>query len=158
MRLIALLELLPAALDSQLRHDANLTSFDYLVLAMLSQAPEHTLQMTDLARQTSSTPARLSNVVKRLEHRGIVERFSSVQDKRVKNARLSAAGWAAVQATAPTHVAYVRDIVIDALTPTQLTQLAVIIDAVLARLDPEGLLGDVYRGYSSEPHEGLHPG
>jgi hypothetical protein len=38
-------------------------NFDYYVLAMLSRAPEHTLRMTELARQTptctctSSVPA-----------------------------------------------------------------------------------------------------
>ena len=48
-RLSAVLELLPAALDSQLVHDAGLTHFDYFTLAMLSEAPARTLRMTTLA-------------------------------------------------------------------------------------------------------------
>jgi hypothetical protein len=37
--LVAVLELLPGVLDSQLRRDAALTHFEYYVLAMLSEAP-----------------------------------------------------------------------------------------------------------------------
>jgi hypothetical protein len=36
---VAVLELLPGVLDSQLRRDAALTHFEYYVLAMLSEAP-----------------------------------------------------------------------------------------------------------------------
>ncbi|MEK8225412.1 MarR family transcriptional regulator [Oerskovia sp. M15] len=61
-------------LDAQLQRDAHLTHFEYLVLAMLSEAPDHTLRMTDLALKTNATLPRLSHVVKRLEGRGYVER------------------------------------------------------------------------------------
>ena len=75
MRLIAVVELLPGVLDSQLRRDADLTHFEYFVLAMLSEAPERTLRMTALAARTNATLPRLSHVVRRLEERGLVERF-----------------------------------------------------------------------------------
>ena len=45
MRLIAMVELLPGVLDTQLRHEADLTHFEYFLLAMLSEAPERTLRM-----------------------------------------------------------------------------------------------------------------
>ena len=67
VRLAAVLELLPGVLDSQLRRDAQLTHFEYFVLAMLSEAPDRTLRMTHLAGQTNATLPRLSHVVKRLE-------------------------------------------------------------------------------------------
>ena len=41
-RFIAVVERLPGVLDAQLRRDAALTHFEYLVLAMLSEAPERT--------------------------------------------------------------------------------------------------------------------
>ena len=75
-------ELLPAALDSQLRRDARLTHFDYQVLAMLSEAPGRTLRMTSLAQRTSATLPRLSHVVERLEARGLVARAPSTDDAR----------------------------------------------------------------------------
>lgn len=147
VRLAAVLELLPAALDSQLRRDVQLTHFDYFVLAMLSEAPDRTLRMTALADLTTATLARLSHVVQRLETRGLLERFPCPQDKRATNARLTEAGWQKVVDSAPGHVATVRENVIDALTPEQVTQLTDIADAILHRLDPSGSRAAIYERY-----------
>jgi DNA-binding MarR family transcriptional regulator len=147
VRLIAVLELLPAALDSQLRRDAQLTHFDYYVLAMLSEAPDRTLRMTTLAGYTAATLARLSHVVQRLEGRGLLERFPCPQDRRATNARLTEAGWRKIRDSAPGHLAAVRDNVIDALTPEQVTQLGEITDAILHRLDPDGARVALYQRY-----------
>lgn len=151
IRLVGLLELLPGVLDGQLRRDADVTHFEYYVLAMLSEAPERTLRMTELARQTNATLPRLSHVVTRLEHRGLVERFPCPQDRRATNARLTEAGWAKVQQAAPGHVATVRHHVIDALTDDQVDQLADIGEAVLARLDPTGSMAATYTRYDDAP-------
>jgi DNA-binding MarR family transcriptional regulator len=131
VRLAAVLELLPGVLDSQLRRDAGLTHYEYYVLAMLSEAPQRTLRMTALAQHTNATLPRLSHVVRRLEDRGLVERFPCPQDARATNARLTATGWTKIQATAPGHVETVRQHVIDVLTPDQITQLAAITNAIL---------------------------
>ncbi|WP_457207820.1 MarR family winged helix-turn-helix transcriptional regulator [Nocardioides sp. P5_C9_2] len=136
VRLAAVLELLPGVLDSQLRRDAQLTHFEYFVLAMLSESPGSTLRMTHLAAQTNASLPRLSHVVRRLEERELVERLPCPEDARATNARLTAAGWDKVRATAPGHVATVRENVIDALTTEQVTQLAAIADAILGRVDP----------------------
>jgi DNA-binding MarR family transcriptional regulator len=114
------------------------------VLAMLSEAPERTLRMTALAAQTNATLPRLSHVVRRLEERGLVERFPCPQDGRATNARLTPDGWATITSTAPGHVATVRRHVIDALTPEQITQLTAITDAILNRLDPRGTMTALY--------------
>ncbi len=126
IRLVAVVELLPGVLDAQLRRDADVTSYDYYVLAMLSEAPERTLRMTELARRTNATLPRLSHVVRRLEERGLVERYPCPEDRRATNARLTEGGWTAVEAAAPGHVATVRAHVIDALTPEQVAQLTAI--------------------------------
>jgi DNA-binding MarR family transcriptional regulator len=140
-RLVAVLELLPGVLDGQLRRDAQLTHFEYYVLAMLSEAPDRTLRLTMLAQRTNATLPRLSHVVQRLEDRGLMERFPCPQDRRATNARLTATGWQKVVDTAPGHVATVREHVIDALSPEQIDQLAAIADAILRRLDPDGRMG-----------------
>ena len=88
-RLVAVLELLPAALDTQLRKDAGLTHFEYFVLAMLSEAADRTLRMTALAQQTNATLPRLSHVVRRLEERELVERLPCPEDRRATNAQLT---------------------------------------------------------------------
>jgi len=140
-RLVAVLELLPGVLDGQLRRDAQLTHFDYYVLAVLSEAPDRTLRLTTLAQRTNATLPRLSHVVQRLEDRGLMERFPCPQDRRATNARLTAAGWQKVVDTAPGHVATVREHVIDALSPDQINQLTAIADAILRRLDSDGRMG-----------------
>ena len=147
VRLIAVVELLPGVLDTQMRRDAQITHFDYYVLAMLSESPRHTLRMTALAERTAATLARLSHVVQRLESRGLVERFPCPEDKRATNARLTEAGWAKVREAAPGHVETVRHHVIDALTPEQIAQLHDIAEAVLGRLDPDGRRANLHRRY-----------
>ncbi|MDP9792640.1 DNA-binding MarR family transcriptional regulator [Catenuloplanes nepalensis] len=147
VRLLAVIELLPGVLDSQLRRDSQLTHFDYYVLAMLSESEHHTLRMTALAERTAATLARLSHVVQRLEARGLVERFPCPQDKRATNARLTDAGWAKVREAAPGHVDTVRRHVIDALTPEQMSQLHEIAEAIIGRLDPDGRRAVLHRHY-----------
>lgn len=138
IRFIAVVELLPGVLDTQLRRDSDLSHFEYLVLAMLSEADDRVLRMTALAARTNATLARLSHVVSRLEARGLVERSACPQDGRATNARLTDAGWAVVEAAAPGHVETVRATVVDALTRRQVHQLGEIAGAILTRLDPDG--------------------
>jgi DNA-binding MarR family transcriptional regulator len=149
--LVAVVELLPGVLDSQLRRDAELTHFEYYALAMLSEAPKRTLRMTALATQTNATLPRLSHVVQRLEGRGLIERFPCPQDARATNVRLTATGWRKVRQSAPGHVANVREHVIDALTAEQVGQLADITDALLRRLDPAATVASPYRKPAHRP-------
>ena len=128
------------ALDAFTGADADLSHFEYFLLAMLSESPERTLRMTALAVRTNATLPRLSHVVRRLEDRGLVERFPCPEDGRATNARLTEDGWAKVVETAPGHVATVREHVIDALTPKQTAQLADIAGAILERIDPDGAM------------------
>ena len=138
LRLIAVVELLPGALDSQLRRDSRLTHFEYFVLAMLSEAPERTLRMSALAQRTNATLPRLSHVMRRLEQRELVERVPCPEDARATNAVLTERGWEVIVAAAPGHVATVRHSVFDPLTAEQVEQVRVIGDALLATLDPDG--------------------
>jgi DNA-binding MarR family transcriptional regulator len=144
LRLIAVVELLPGVLDSQLRAEEGMSHFEYFVLAMLSEAPERTLRMTSLAQRTNATLPRLSHVVRRLEGRGLVVRFPCPEDGRATNAQLTDAGWDAVVAAAPGHVDTVRRHVLDALTLEQLEQLRSIGDALLTRLDPDRQMTALY--------------
>ncbi|MGB3764431.1 MAG: MarR family transcriptional regulator [Ornithinimicrobium sp.] len=137
VRLIAVVELLPGVLDSQLRRDSVLTHFEYQVLAMLSEAPDRTLRMTVLGQRTNASLPRLSHVVRRLEGRELVERFPSSDDGRATNARLSEAGMVVLEAAAPGHVENVRRHVIGALTSEQIAQLHDIAGALLERLDAD---------------------
>lgn len=138
LALIAVVELLPSALDTQLRRDSGLTHFEYFVLAMLSEAPDRVLRMTALAQRTNATLPRLSHVVRRLEERGLIERFPCPEDGRATNARLTDDGMHAIEAAAPGHVETVRRLVLNPLTTTQVGQLTRIGTALLGALDPDG--------------------
>ena len=67
---LAVTELLPRTLDAQLQRDAGLTHAAYVVLAMLSEAPDRSRRMSDLARTANQSQSRLSHTVARLEERG----------------------------------------------------------------------------------------
>jgi DNA-binding MarR family transcriptional regulator len=135
-KLIAVVELLPGTLESQLRRDADLSHFEYFTMAMLSEAPERTLRMTALASLTNSTLARLSHVVSRLETRGYIYREPCADDRRATNASLTSGGWAKVVAAAPGHAATVLQNVIDPLTATDVVNLDRIMGRILGALDP----------------------
>lgn len=136
VKLESITELLPGALDQPLQRAHGINHFDYIVLSQLSEAVDRTMPMTVLAARSSATLPRLSHVIRRLEARGLIERRPSDVDRRVTLAKLTAKGWQLVVEAAPTHVASVRKIVIDRLTPPQLAALADITDAILRGLDP----------------------
>ena len=128
--------MLPGALDQQLQADADMGHSSYIVLAMLSEAPNRSLRMSDLAARANSSPSRLSHTVSRLEERGWVRRERSPEDGRGNVARLTDEGWDVVVATAPGHVAAVRRYVFDALSCEQVRQLEEIAAAVLSTSRP----------------------
>jgi DNA-binding MarR family transcriptional regulator len=158
LRLMAVVELLPGVLDSQLRADAGLTHFEYFVVAMLSEAPERTLRMTSLAQRTNATLPRLSHVVRRLGERGLVERFPCPDDGRATNARLTDEGWKVVVAAAPGHVDTVRRHVLDPLTPQQVDELREIAGALLTRLDPDRQLTVLYEPVAPDSGQAVSTG
>jgi len=151
VRLVAVAELLPAALDAQLGADAGLTHFEYQTLMALADAPDHTMRMTALASVTNATLPRLSHVMRRLEGRGLVRRFPCPEDRRATNATITETGVDLIEQAAPGHVQTVRRHVLDALTPEQQRQLYDIAGAMLGRLDPEGRLEATSCRFSQAP-------
>src|SRR3954449_7187777 len=126
---------LPWALECQLQRDADLSFLEYHVLARLSEDPEHTLRMSELAMLTSASLSRLSHLVKRLELRDLVRRESDPADGRFTNAIMTRAGYKLLVASAPAHVARVRSLVIDALSPADLQQLRESMERLFARIE-----------------------
>jgi DNA-binding MarR family transcriptional regulator len=129
---------MPSALDTQLQEDSDLSFYEYMVLAMLSEQEDRTLGMGSLARLTSGSLSRLSHVVKRLERQGYVVREPSPQDRRHTNATLTDSGLEKIAEAAPGHVENVRRIVFDALTPAQAVALRDAAAAMRDRIDPSG--------------------
>jgi DNA-binding MarR family transcriptional regulator len=130
-------ELIPRVLDAQLQRDAGLGHAAYVVLAMLSEAPDRSRRMSDLARRANQSQSRLSHTVARLEERGWVRRERSPEDARGNVAVLTDAGWDVVRSVAPGHVDAVRTALFDPLTAEQTRALGEALEAVLERLDPD---------------------
>lgn len=133
-------ELLMSALDSQLQRDAGMPHAYYAILAQLSAATDRTLRMSDLAAQVNASPSRLSHAVGKLEEKGWVTRRQCAEDRRGTFCSLTDDGFAVLEKHAPGHVEAVRQGLFDALSPEQVAQLEQISSAVLARLDPHGVM------------------
>jgi DNA-binding MarR family transcriptional regulator len=129
---------LPYALDADMRSSAGFSHFEYLVLSGISETPDRTLPMSELATLANASLSRLSHVVSRLEDRGWVFRSPSAEDGRITMVSLTKEGFAVLAEAAPGHVETVRDLVVDVLSPAQIRQLTAISKKILARLDPGG--------------------
>jgi DNA-binding MarR family transcriptional regulator len=135
LSVVRLITRLPWAIDGQLQREADLSMMEYMALAILAGAPQRTLRMSDLAERISSSLSRLSHLVKRLESRGYVRREADPADGRFTNAILLPAGMSKLESAAPGHVAYVRQLVIDNLSPERLRRLGQDADRIVQRID-----------------------
>lgn len=132
--LAGMLAWVPAELEAQLQRDAGLTHFGYWVLAALSEAPQRSRRMSELASMVHGSQSRLSHVVGKLERQGWVRRERTAEDGRGSVAVLTDAGYDKIAASAPGHVAAVRSLIFEALTPEQVDQLEDISRALLGRI------------------------
>jgi len=122
-----------AAVDAQLQRDSGMPLAYYEMLVRLSEAPDRSLRMTQLAEASSSSKSRVSHAVARLEERGWVRRMDCPTDRRGQIAMLTDQGFAALAAAAPGHVEQVRRVLFDALSAEQIKQLDGISAAILAQ-------------------------
>src|SRR6202046_3065604 len=135
LSVVRLMTWLPWSIDQQLQRDSKLGMVEYQVLAMLSKSPGRTLRMSSLAVMTNASLSRLSHLVKRLEERGLVRREPDPADGRFTHAILTDEGFRILAEAAPAHVAHVRSLVIDTLSPEQLRRLGQAADRIMSRID-----------------------
>ena len=121
-------------LERQLQHDSGLPHAYYEILVRLSEAPDRTLRMSQLADSSLSSRSRLSHAVARLEAAGWVRRRACAEDRRGSFAELTDAGLAKLEEAAPGHVETVRADLLDALTPAQQRALREISETLVAHL------------------------
>jgi len=137
LALVGMVIRLPSALDAQLQRDAGISHFEYVVMSGLSESPDRTRRMSDLAVLANGSLSRLSHVVNRLEKQGWIRRSPDPADGRYTLATLTEEGWQKVVDTAPGHVEAVRGLVFDPLTRSQTRQLRDIGMRVLRAMDPD---------------------
>jgi len=134
----------PARLDAQLRADAGLSLAEYGALSQLSEAPQRTLRLSELADGANLTLSHLSRVMTRLEKLGWATRTPDPSDGRFTLGHLTDAGFQKVVETAPGHVAAVREMLFDALTPEQSDALGEAVSALADQfVDPRSPVGGV---------------
>src|ERR1700716_2584837 len=100
-QLLSMIMELPAALESDLQRTTGLTTFEYVVLANLSEANDRTLRMSELASRANSSLSRLSHVVRRLADNGLVIKRVCADDGRVSVVELTKAGMKGGSAPGP---------------------------------------------------------
>ena len=113
-------------LTYQLERDLQpfgLTFHDYEILVNLSEADDHRMRMSDLARATLQSKSRLSHQITRMENAGLVRRENCESDRRGLYTVLTDEGWETMKRVAPHHVAAVREHFIDLLSAEELAAL-----------------------------------
>ncbi|MBV8086407.1 MAG: MarR family transcriptional regulator [Chloroflexi bacterium] len=129
-------QLLFDQLDRDLQRGGGMPHGYYEILVNLSEAPDRTMRMSELAERSLSSRSRLTHAVDRLEQLGWIERLQCPEDRRGAFARLTDKGFSVLEEAAPGHVESVRTNLFDQLTDQQVCQLREISEAVLRRLTP----------------------
>jgi DNA-binding MarR family transcriptional regulator len=114
-----------------LARDSHLSESDYDVLSTLTEKPGRSWRASELAARLLWSTSRLAHHAGRMERRGLIARGECAEDGRGATVTLTDAGWAALQAAAPAHVASVRRHFIDLLTPSEVQTLADVAGKVL---------------------------
>ena len=126
---------LTTALARQLAEESNLSYQDYLVLVVLTDAPDERMRLFQLAQELGWEKSRVSHHIARMAERGLVAKEKCGADRRGAFVALTEPGREAIEVAAPGHVRAVRRLFVDRLTPPQLDALAAAAETVLAGLD-----------------------
>ena len=126
---------LPHALDTHTRSLTGLSHFEFAVLAQLITQPGATARMSRLAADAGASPSRLSNVVRRLEERGLITRVAATDDRRSMIAEVTADGRALFDRVAVDHASEIRRLVLSPLSVDQQHVLRESARRILATID-----------------------
>ena len=105
---------------------------EYEILVRLSESEDRTMRMSDLAAAARQSRSRLTHTVSRLEKKGLIERAPCPEDRRGVTATLTPEGMDLLVAAAPDHVASVREILIDVVSPDDFAALGRAMHAINA--------------------------
>ncbi len=126
---------LEGELARQLAVGSGLSYPDYVVLVALTDRADGRMRLFELGDVLGWEKSRLSHHVRRMTERGLVDKQQCDSDRRGAFVVITDAGRQAIEAAAPGHVAAVRGLFVDRLTPSQLEALSEVAEAVLAGLD-----------------------
>ena len=128
---------LDGELARQLAAESGLSYPDYVVLVALTDRSDGRMRLFELASVLGWEKSRLSHHVGRMADRGLVTKERCDSDRRGAFVVVTRLGRREIEAAAPGHVAAVRRLFVDRLTPFQLDAIGEAADIVLAALhDP----------------------
>ncbi|MEY4147245.1 MAG: hypothetical protein RL278_801 [Actinomycetota bacterium] len=93
---------------------------DYQLLAMLSEAPEHRMQLCELAEMLRLSRSGLTRRMEGVVKAKFVERVADETDRRTAYAHLTDKGFSFLKKIAPSHVKSVRNRLIDHLSENEI--------------------------------------
>jgi DNA-binding MarR family transcriptional regulator len=131
-------QMLSYRLHRELQETHGIALADYEILVRLSEQPNLRMRMSQLAGEVASSKSRVSHQIARLEDAGLVRRTECPSDGRGVFAELTEHGVDVLRAAAPTHVAGVREHMIDLLTPEERLVIAKVFGRVGDHLRSEG--------------------
>lgn len=124
-------------LNRQLQKDSDLSHPDFHVLVALGGAQDGRLQLSELANTIGWERSRLSHHLQRMTTRGLTRRVPSATDGRATDAVITPEGRHALEAVAPRHASFVRNLFFadlgDGDLPTFAGLLERVYEGVLAR-------------------------
>src|ERR1700753_10376 len=132
-------------INRQLRRDSGLSVSDYHVLDALSSAPEHKLQVSDLATLSAWERSRLSHHLRRLTDRGLTKRVQSTEDGRATDAVLTKRGLDALVEAAPGPALLVKKLFFEPLPDELVAPFTAALEHIQASLNLNAALPPVPR-------------
>jgi DNA-binding MarR family transcriptional regulator len=129
--------LLTDTLDRELRQAHGIALGEYEILVRLSERPDRTLRMAQIAEGLQHSRSRVTHTVSRMERAGLIRRTAAAGDKRGVDATMTDAGWELLQAAAHTHVTGVRAHFVDLASPEDFEALGRVMNAVSDQLVAE---------------------
>lgn len=122
-------------LDRDLRKAHDLSLAEYEILVRLSEVPEHSMRMAELASAVSQSRSRVTHTIARLQKADLVERSACADDGRGVNAHLTDTGLAALRSASHTHVTGVREYLVDLASPEELAVIGRVFERVVTHLE-----------------------
>ncbi|GLP81494.1 MarR family winged helix-turn-helix transcriptional regulator [Mycobacterium antarcticum] len=113
---------------------SGLSGADYEVLALLSDHDEDRMPSHELRNALGWEKSRLSHQLRGMEKGGLISREPNPNDARSTMVCLRPAGRTVIEEAAPGHVADVRRVFLDLLTPAELDLLATLNERILQHL------------------------
>jgi DNA-binding MarR family transcriptional regulator len=121
-------------LDDDLQRAFGLSLTEYEILVRLSESPDRSLRMAQLADALAHSRSRVTHTVARMQRAGLVARSVSPEDGRGIVCTLTERGYDLLVEAAPVHVAGVRDYLVDLGEREDFAALGRVMNAVADRL------------------------